>query len=59
MTPIYIRNDNLKKIWELLDVWVEFGFGTVCAACLKASKSDVNNCWTFSCKKTSYPELSA
>ena len=30
MTPIYIRNDNLKKIWELLDVWVEFGFGTVC-----------------------------
>ena len=29
MTPIYIRNDNLKKIWELHDVWVEFGFGTV------------------------------
>ena len=26
---IYIRNDNLKKNWELLDVRVEFGLGAV------------------------------
>ena len=30
ITYIYMRNDNLKKTGQLRNIWVEFGFGTVC-----------------------------
>ena len=30
MTCIYVRFNNLKRTGQLRNVWVEFGFGTVC-----------------------------
>ena len=30
MTCTYVRYNNLKKTGQLRNVWVEFGFGTVC-----------------------------
>ena len=33
-----MRNDNLKKTGQLRNVWVEFGFGTVCCSRNRWSK---------------------
>ena len=57
MTCIYVRYNNLKKTGQLRNVWVEFGFGTVCGPSEISEPSQIKkHSKTSEPRKTSEPK---